>query len=269
MKTVLVRGIGDVGSTVAYLLHREGYGLVVHDIPLPTWPRRKMALTDAIFDGEASLVGVTATRIDQLSALDSVGSANILVSVHEFEQLLHALQPDVLVEARMRKRQTPEPQIHFASCTVGLGPNFIASETTHLVIETAWGDALGAVITSGSASPQAGAPRILAGYGIERVVYASEPGIFTSDLAIGDKVAAGQVVAHVGPRSLTAPLDGRLRGLTRSGVPVTTGTKVIEVDPRGDGAVVTGIGERPAKIAEGVLQRFAPGNRVAENFGPT
>lgn len=254
MKTVLVRGIGDVGSTVAHLLHREGYGVVVHDIPLPTWPRRRMALTDAIFDGEASLAGVTATRIDLLSALDSVGSANVLVSIHDFQQLLDALKPDVLIDARMRKRQTPERQIHIAPCTVGLGPNFIASETTHFVIETAYGDALGAVITSGSASPQAGAPSMLAGYGIERVVYASEPGIFTSVLAIGDNVAAGQVVAHVGPRSLSAPLDGRLRGLTRSGVPVTTRTKVIEVDPRGDGAVVTGIGQRPAKIAEGVLR---------------
>jgi xanthine dehydrogenase accessory factor len=254
-KAVLVRGIGDVGSTVAYLLQREGYRVVLHDIPLPTWPRRKMALTDAIFDGEASLAGVTATRIDQLATLGSrVGSANILVSVHDFQQLLQALQPDVLVDARMRKRQTPECQIHLARCTVGLGPNFIASETTHLVIETAYGDTLGAVITSGSASPQAGAPKILAGYGIERVVYAAEPGIFNSDLAIGDTVAAGQVVAHVGPRPLTAPLGGRLRGLTRSGVPVTTGTKVIEVDPRGDGAVVTGIGDRPAKIAEGVLR---------------
>ena len=214
-----------------------------------------MALTDAIFDGEASLAGVTATRIDELSVLNGrIGLNSILVSAHDFQLLLHALHPDILVDARMRKRQTPERQMHLAPCTIGLGPNFIASETTHLVIETAWGDALGAVITSGSASPQEGTPRILAGYGIERVVYASEPGIFNSDFAIGGSVDAGQVVAHVGPRSLTAPLGGRLRGLTRSGVRVSAGTKVIEIDPRGDHAVITGIGERPAKIAEGVLR---------------
>jgi xanthine dehydrogenase accessory factor len=50
------------------------------------------------------------------------------------------------------------------------------------------------------------------------------------------------------------PLGRRIRGLTRSGVPVTTGTKVIEIDPRGNDAVITGIGDRPAKIAEGVLR---------------
>lgn len=52
---------------------------------------------------------------------------------------------------------------------------------------------------------------------------------------------------------LMAPLSGRLRGLCRDGVPVATGTKVIEVDPRGDATVITGIGERPRQIADGVL----------------
>ena len=255
MKRVLVRGIGDIGSTVGHLLYREAYAVVIHDTPLPTWMRRKMAFTDAIFDGEASLAGVDATRIDQLSALNGhTRPPTIAVSVHDFEALVHAFQPDILIDARMRKRQVPERQIELAKCAIGLGPNFSARETTHLVIETAWGTALGAVISKGSASPQEGAPRIIGGFGIERVVYASAPGIFASDFAIGDDVTAGQVVAHVGSRPLTAPLGGRLRGLTRSGVPVTKGTKVIEIDPRGDDAVITGIGERPAKIAEGVLR---------------
>ncbi len=229
--------------------------MVIHDIPLPTWTRRKMAFTDAVFDGEASLAGVSALRIDRLSALsDGERKTTIGVSVHDFDALLKTLHPDVLIDARMRKRNTPERQIHLAQCTVGLGPNFIAQETTHLVIETAWGEALGSVIAEGSASSQAGAPRNLGGFGIERVVYAPAQGIFASDLAIGDDVVAGQVVAYVGSRPLTATLGGRIRGLTRPGVPVTTGTKVIEVDPRGDDAVITGIGERPEKIAEGVLR---------------
>lgn len=255
MKSVLVRGIGDIGSTVAHRLHREGHGVVIHDIPSPTWTRRKMALTDAIFDGEAFLDGVGATRMDQLSALGGrARPTTIAVSVHDFDALVQTLRPDILVDARMRKRQVPERQIHLAECTVGLGPGFIAGMTTHLVIETAWGTTLGAVIGERSASPQEGAPRTLGGFGIERVVYAPAPGIFASDFAIGDDVAVGQVVAHVGSRSLAAPLGGRIRGLTRSGVQVNTGTKVIEIDPRGDDAIVTGIGERPAMIAEGVLR---------------
>jgi xanthine dehydrogenase accessory factor len=45
-----------------------------------------------------------------------------------------------------------------------------------------------------------------------------------------------------------------IRGLTRNGVEVALRTKVIEVDPRGDPAAAFGLGERPRRIAEGVLK---------------
>lgn len=57
----------------------------------------------------------------------------------------------------------------------------------------------------------------------------------------------------MGDAALLAPLDGALRGLTHDDVPVAAGTKVIEVDPRGRVDDVRGIGERPRRIAEGVL----------------
>lgn len=255
MTRVLVRGIGDVGSAVAHTLHREGFKVVIHDVPLPAWTRRKMAFTDAVFDGEALLENVPAVRVDDLSSIDSVlADSAVAVSVVNFHEILHAFSPDVLVDARMRKRQEPERQIDLARFTIGLGPNFIARDTTHVVIETALGDALGAVITEGTAKHHEGEPRVIGGYGAERVVYASVAGVFASDFAIGDEVAAGQIVAHVDKIFIAAPLCGRLRGLTRSGVPVAKGTKVIEIDPRGEDAVFIGIGERPAKIADGVLR---------------
>jgi len=37
-------------------------------------------------------------------------------------------------------------------------------------------------------------------------------------------------------------------------VHVEAGAKVVEVDPRGDVSKVTGIGERPRRIGEGVLR---------------
>jgi xanthine dehydrogenase accessory factor len=212
-----------------------------------------MAFTDAVFDGAALLEGIRAVRVDG-PLLVPARSDSISVSVHDFDELVQALRPDVLIDARMRKRQTPEAQIKLAKCTIGLGPNFVAQETTHFVIETGWAENRGAVITQGSASQQHGAPRALGGFGIERVVYAPAEGTFKSDFDIGDDVTAGQLVAHIGPHSLTAPLGGRLRGLTHTDVPVRTGTKVIEIDPRGDAAVIAGIGERPAKIAEGTLR---------------
>jgi xanthine dehydrogenase accessory factor len=70
-------------------------------------------------------------------------------------------------------------------------------------------------------------------------------------------------IARIDETSLTVPLSGVLRGLTHDGVPVTAGTKVIEIDPRGDSALVRGIGERPARIADGVLRAIDAARRTA------
>ena len=87
----------------------------------------------------------------------------------------------------------------------------------------------------------------------DRYVYAPAEGVFRTKARIGDAVRAGQEIAEIGPVALTVPLDGVLRGLTHDGAPVTLGTKVIEVDPRGRVSEVWGIAERPRQIAEGVL----------------
>ena len=76
---------------------------------------------------------------------------------------------------------------------------------------------------------------------------------------IAQRVSAGEVVATIGSEELSAPLDGILRGLVHDGVPVDVGAKVVEVDPRGDLTKVFGIGPRPARIAEGVLEAMAAG----------
>jgi xanthine dehydrogenase accessory factor len=173
--------------------------------------------------------------------------------VEDFPSLLKNLQSEVLVDARMRKRQQPEDQRGLAPLTIGLGPNFIAGENIDLAVETSWGDALGQVIQQGSTMPLRGEPRLLAGHARDRYVYTPVNGVFSTESQIGDVVQQGQVVAWVDSTSLHAPLAGRLRGLTHAGVPVTQGTKVIEVDPRGDLAEFTGIAERPGRIAQGVL----------------
>jgi len=39
----LVRGVGDIGSTVTHLVFHEGYAVVLRDEPAPTTTRRGMA----------------------------------------------------------------------------------------------------------------------------------------------------------------------------------------------------------------------------------
>jgi xanthine dehydrogenase accessory factor len=262
-KTVLVRGCGDVGSAVACVLFKAGHSVVIHDSAQPAATRRKMSFSDAIFEGTAVLEGVPGQRMDDLLQIKSSLEARdrIPLTTLELPRVLSALQPDVLVDARMRKHDQPEIQIDLALFTIGLGPNFVAGETVHAAVETGWNEDLGKVIWKGSTRPLEGEPQAIAGHTRDRYVYAPVAGVFRTGLQIGAIVAAGQEVARIGESQLCAPISGMLRGLTHDSVPVKERTKVIEVDPRGAEAQITGIAKRPGKIAAGVLEAIENSGR--------
>jgi xanthine dehydrogenase accessory factor len=179
------------------------------------------------------------------------------LAVWPFSEMLRAAEWSAVVDARMRKRAIPEPQRGIAPLTIGLGPNFVAGENVDLAIETSWGDDLGAVIEAGSTLPLAGEPRPIGGVARARFVYAPTAGRFDTTMRIGDQVDEGDVVATIAGTALHAPVGGIIRGLTRGGVEVAIRTKVIEVDPRGNPAGAFGLGQRPQRIAEGVLKALA------------
>jgi xanthine dehydrogenase accessory factor len=250
---VLVRGSNDIASAVAHRLFQEEYGVVLHDDPRPTVTRRKMAFADAIFNGETTLEGVTAKRVDNVNLRGELLShAFIPVLVCDIFRLVEKLRPQVLVDARMRKHKKPAHQFHLALLTIGLGPNFFAGRNVHIAIETARGEHLGQVIQHGRTFPLEGEPISLEGHARDRYVYASLTGKFSTRFQVGDMVTVGQVVAVINETPLTAPISGVLRGITHDDVSVEQHTKVIEIDPR-EQAQISGIGERPARIAEGVL----------------
>jgi len=259
MARVLIRGSGDVGSAVAHLLLGHGHEVVIHDVATPAAPRRGMAFADAIFDGVCELEGVRARRAD-LRELGGGRREEVLVSTEpQLGDVLAALAPDILVDARMRKRAEPESQRGLAPLTIGLGPNFVAGETTDLAVETQWGDELGTVVTAGPTKALGGEPRSFEGHARDRFVYAPVGGVMRTQAVIAQPVAAGETVATIDGEALLAPLGGILRGLVHDGVPVAAGAKVVEVDPRGDLTKVYGIGPRPRRIAEGVLEAIQIG----------
>jgi len=215
-----------------------------------------MAFCDAFFDGDAVLEGVQAHLAADIPELAAVldGRERVPVVSLELPRILEALRPGILVDARMRKHQHPEVQIGLAPLTIGLGPNFTAGITVRAAVETGWNDALGYVLWEGATRPLEGEPQKIAGHARDRYVYAPAAGVFHTSLAIGDAVAAGQEVARIDGVPLHANIAGSLRGLTHDGAPVAEKAKVIEVDPRGPRAQVRGIGERPGRIARGVLE---------------
>lgn len=251
---ILIRGCGDVGSAVAHRLFGAGFRVVIHDDPAPAHTRRGMAFTDAIFELKAELAGVWAKHQASVAAVGYMlgcGKA-VPLTTGDIGGVLEALQPAVVVDARMRKRATPAV-VSTVAFTIGLGPNFVAGENTDVAIETAWGDDLGKEIERGATRPLEGEPREIGGHARDRYLYAPASGLFITACEIGARVEQGQEVARIGQVALTAPLSGRLRGLTHTDVRVEQGTKVIEIDPRADDADIYGLGERPRRIAEGVF----------------
>ncbi len=255
-KLVFVRGINDVASAVAHRLFLDGYSVCVHESTQPTSTRRLMSFTDAIFDGSFTLEGVSAERVDKIPHLQALLAErrSIPVAPIDFPTLLNTLQPAILVDARMRKHHQPEAQLGFAPLTIGLGPNFVAGETVDAVIETDWGEFMGRVFWEGSSSPFTGKHRSVEGHARDRYIYAPLNGVFRTSRRIGDRVTKGDEVARIENVPLRALISGTLRGLTHDGVPVTEKTKVVEIDPRETGAQISGIGERPARVAQGVLE---------------
>lgn len=254
MALCLVRGCGDIGSAVAHALFSAGHAVLIHDVAEPNFARRGMAFTDAMYEDSAILAGVTGRRTSDVFSVRLMleQRREIPLVAGSLAKMLECLRPQVLIDARMNKRSVPERQSGLAPLTIGLGPNFVAGDTTDLVIETAW-EGLGRILAEGSSRPLSGEPRPINGYGRERYVYAPSDGRFETEFGIGAKVGRGEPVACIGAAVIRVPLDGCLRGLTHTGAAVKAGTKVVEIDPRGDPAKAFGIAERPGKIALAVL----------------
>lgn len=243
---VLVRGIGDVGSAVAHALREAGHVVLIHDVAAPATHRRAMSFADAMFDGTAALEGLICRSVD---AAEDVAEGLVATAL-PYDVARRTFRPDVLVDARLRKRATPEDIRGEAPLSIGLGPGFDAWTNCHVAVETSW-EALGRVVRDGPTMALRGEPKALGGAGRERLVYAPAAGLFRTRARIGETVASGEAVGSVGPATIVAPLAGTIRGLVRDGVPVVAGTKLLEVDPRPE-AVVAGLGERPRAIAAAV-----------------
>ncbi len=106
-----------------------------------------------------------------------------------------------------------------------------------MVVETKRGHRLGRIIREGSAIPDTGIPGIIGGYGKERVIHAGTAGIFMDLPQNWRYRGSGEAIAQIRTAdgamiSVTTQITGILRGLLRSGYPVTPGFKVADIDPR-------------------------------------
>ena len=249
MRRVIVLGIGDIGSAVAHRLFRAGELAVIQEDPPPATSRRRMAFVDAMFEGEAQLTGVIARLVPSTGLSSSTWTVRFIpVTAGAPSHAIDRLAPDVIVDARMRRRARPERLRRLARLTIGLGPGFVAGDQVDVAVETS-GDVLGRILRSGATRT-----RETARQGRAHTVYAARAGLFASECEIGDAVRRGEPIARIGRQTIAAPLSGRLRGLARPGLPVARGAEIAEIVPSGMNEKVVGIGDRARRIAESVLR---------------
>ena len=250
----LVKGAGDLATGVALRLYRAGFSIVMTEVPCPTAVRRTVAFSEAVYEGQVTVEGVRATLAGDVDGVRRVVEGEeVAIIVDPETVILRDLRPLLLVDAIVAKRNLGT-SVGDAPAVVALGPGFLAGRDAHAVIETCRGHTLGRVITEGEALPNTGVPGEIGGRSADRVLRSPGDGVLRSDLRIGARVRANDVVARVDDIPVRAPLDGVLRGLLRPGSQVTRGMKLGDIDPRASCDHCDLASDKALAIAGGVLE---------------
>jgi xanthine dehydrogenase accessory factor len=261
---VLMRGGGEAASATAHRLHRAHFRVCLTEVANPLAVSRATAFSEAIFDGQKTIQGVTAelvpATIEEVSRIWRRG--NIPIVIDPAANIRGRLKPDVLVESSMLKKNAGT-KITDAPLVIALGPGYQAGRDVHVVIETFQNNDLGKVLLEGEALANTGEPVVVGGFSFGRVIWAVEAGLFTTKNNLGDRVEAHQVVAWLNGQPLAAPVNGMLRGLMRDGVKVRKGDKLIEVDPVNEPGVCSVIRDKFRAISGGVLEAIMQKYNVA------
>lgn len=232
---IICRGAGDLATGIIHRLHRAGHRVIALETDYPAAIRRQVSFCEAVYDGSATVEGVTArlvpaltdaetdAEIDAETDTETYSGVNDTPTAHivsekwsrsAIEAVLEAgevpllidptgesiafLKPDVVVDAIIAKRNLGTT-IDMAPLVIGVGPGFTARNDVHLVIESMRGHNLARIITDGMAQPNTGVPGNIAGFTSERVIHAPAAGYIHDVRKIGDIVQKGDEIARIYP----------------------------------------------------------------------
>lgn len=271
---VVVRGGGDLGTGVAWRLHRCGFRVLVTEVAEPRVIRRAVAFASAIYGfpekarhGAITVDGVTARLVpNDDEVLTAWERDEVPVVVDAEAAVVRRLQPEAVVDAIMAKRNLGT-SITDAPIVVVLGPGFTAGIDCHAVVETHRGHNLGRVIEQGSAEPDTGVPGRVGGEGARRVLRATRAGAFRARRAIGDRVEEGTPIATVEGEPIRSLIDGVVRGLLQDGLVVDANDKVGDVDPRGVVEHCFTISDKALAVGGAVVEAVLHLRRDRANMG--
>lgn len=247
-KLVIVRGGGDLATGVVQALWRAGFLLLVLEVPDPSAIRRQVALSEAVYDGSATVEDMTARCCKSGRAIEKAWRDHeVPIVIDPQGRSIAELKPWAVVDAILAKKNLGTTRA-MAPHTIALGPGFTAGVDVDVVIETKRGHNLGRLIYKGEAAPNTGIPGMIAGFGKERVIHSPSSGYFYGLTVIGDMVEKGRPIGVITQEALPdgvkpavamgipvpATLTGLLRGMIRSTYPVVSGFKIADIDHRKD-----------------------------------
>lgn len=253
---ILLRGGGDLASGIALRLYRAGLRLLIAELDQPLAVRRTVSFGEAVYEGTQTVEGVTARRVEpaQIEASLAAGEIPVLIDP-EAEILLSSLHIPAVIDARLLKT-SPRPLPADVPLHIGVGPGFHAGINCHAVIETRRSHTLGRLYWEGASQPDSGQPD----GDPRRVLRAPEAGRFLGHKQIGEHCEPGELIAEIeqpgedGKAKMVSPLKGVLRGLIRSGIHVSQGLKVGDIDPRDDASACYLVSDKALAIGGAALE---------------
>ena len=265
---IICRGAGDLATGIIHRLHRAGHRVIALETDYPAAIRRPVSFCEAVYDGSATVEGLTARLLPALNDAETISGINDTPQAHiasqkwknsAIEAVLEAgevpllidptgesialFRPDVVVDAIIAKKNLGTT-INMAPLVIGVGPGFTAGKDVHLVIESMRGHNLARIITDGMAQHNTGVPGNIAGFTSERVIHAPAAGYIHDVRKIGDIVQKGDEIARIYPDKgsydnklseyvpVNATITGIIRGLIREGYYFKEGVKIADIDPR-------------------------------------
>lgn len=251
---VLIKGAGDLATGVAHRLHRAGLALVMTETERPTAVRRTVAFSQCVYDGSATVEGITAQRVETLQDVSAVLERGEIPVLVDPAAAIRTLLPfDALVDAILAKKNLGT-RMDDARIVLALGPGFEAGTDCHGVVETMRGHDMGRLLLTGAAIPNTGVPGDVGGYTTQRIIRATADGVFSPLAEIGQTVAQGEQVAEVGGVPVYAQMGGTVRGMLPAGLIVTKGMKSGDIDPRCSPRHCVTISDKARAIGGGVLE---------------
>ena len=143
---ILVRGGGDLATGTIHRLWSAGLRVLVLETAHPAAIRRQVSLCEAVYEGETTVEGLRAVRIDTLEQAPTVWAQNAVpVLIDPAGSCVAQAKPDVLVDAILAKRNL-RTCIPDAPLVVGVGPGLTAGEDALAVVEPMRALNLGRVI---------------------------------------------------------------------------------------------------------------------------